>query len=106
MSDIRKLLDTINEMATTSGSVASVASPMGGVQRRKKDSIFYEESKCPSCGCEPCKCQTHSDETDAASRRAPDAPKASTFGLWKNSILAGAEQRDKKRAKKKVTESL
>lgn len=37
--------------------------------------------------------------------KAPDAPKAKEFGLWKNSVLAGAEQRDKKKSKK-VAESL
>ena len=39
--------------------------------------------------------------------KAPDAPKAKEFGLWKNSVLAGAEQRDKKKSKKsnKVAES-
>ena len=36
--------------------------------------------------------------------KAPDAPKAKEFGLWKNSVLAGAEQRDKKKSKK-VAES-
>lgn len=36
--------------------------------------------------------------------KAPDAPKAKEFGLWKNSVLAGAEQRDKKKSKK-VSES-
>jgi hypothetical protein len=102
MSDIRKLIDTINEMATTSGSVASVASPMGGVKSRKKDSIFYEGSKCTSCGCEPCKCEeTESNTVDGT--KTPDAPNVSQFGLWKNSALIGQEQREKK--KKSVKES-
>ena len=103
MSDIRKLLDTINEMATTSGSVATVASPMGGVKSRKKDSIFYEGSTCKSCGCEPCKCDTAKDNT-VDGTKTPDAPKVSEFGLWKNSALIGQEQRDKKRSKKTVSE--
>ena len=103
MSDIRKLLDTINEMATTSGSVASVASPMGGVKSRKKDSIFYEGSTCKSCGCDPCKCDT-SEGNKIDGTKTPDAPKVSEFGLWKNSALIGQEQRDKKRSKKQVSE--
>jgi hypothetical protein len=102
MSDIRKLLDTINEMATTSGSVASVASPMGGVKSRKKDSIFYEGSTCKSCGCDPCKCDTSADNT-VDGTKTPDAPKVSEFGLWKNSALIGQEQREKKK-KKSVNE--
>jgi hypothetical protein len=103
MSDIRKLLDTINEMATTSGSVASVASPMGGVKSRKKDSIFYEGSTCKSCGCEPCKCDTAADNKIDGTK-TPDAPKVSEFGLWKNSALIGQEQREKKK-KKSVAEA-
>ena len=103
MSDIRKLLDTINEMATTSGSVASVASPMGGVKSRKKDSIFYEGSTCKSCGCDPCKCDTSADNT-VDGTKTPDAPKVSEFGLWKNSALIGQEQREKKK-KKSVAEA-
>jgi hypothetical protein len=103
MSDIRKLLDTINEMATTSGSVASVASPMGGVKSRKKDSIFYEGSTCKSCGCDPCKCDTAADNT-VDGTKTPDAPKVSEFGLWKNSALIGQEQREKKK-KKSVAEA-
>jgi hypothetical protein len=103
MSDIRKLLDTINEMATTSGSVASVASPMGGVKSRKKDSIFYEGSTCKSCGCDPCKCDTSADNTIDGTK-TPDAPKVSEFGLWKNSALIGQEQREKKK-KKSVAET-
>lgn len=102
MSDIKKLMNIITEMGTCAGSVASVAMPIGGVQRRAKTN---ESGVCEMCKSDPCACQTHSDETDAASRKAPDAPKASTFGLWKNSVLAGAEQRDKKRAKSKVKES-
>ena len=103
MSDIRKLIDTINEMATTSGSVAAVAQPMGGVKSRKKDSIFYEGEKCTSCGCEPCKCDS-SEGNSVDGTKTPDAPKVSEFGLWKNSALAGQEQREKKKSKKQVSE--
>jgi hypothetical protein len=100
MSDIKKLLDTLSEMATTSGSVASVAAPMGGTQKRNKDSIFYEgDAVCPVCHQHECQC-------DANSRKAPDAPEVSNFGLWKNSILAGKEQKAKKKAsvKESVTD--
>ena len=38
--------------------------------------------------------------------KAPDAPKAKEFGLWKNSVLAGAEQQRDKKKSKKVAESL
>ena len=103
MSDIRKLLDTINEMATTSGSVASVAQPMGGVKSRKKDSIFYEGEKCTSCGCEPCKCDS-SEGNAVDGTKTPQSPNVSEFGLWKNSALIGQEQREKKK-KKSVKES-
>lgn len=100
---IRKLLDTLSEMATTSGSVASVAQPIGGVKSRKKDSIFYEGEKCTSCGCEPCKCDS-SEGNSVDGTKTPDAPKVSEFGLWKNSALIGQEQREKKK-KKAVKES-
>ena len=103
MSDIRKLIDTINEMATTSGSVASVAQPMGGVKSRKKDSIFYEGEKCTSCGCEPCKCDS-SEGNAVDGTKTPQSPNVSEFGLWKNSALIGQEQREKKK-KKSVKES-
>ena len=96
MSDIRKLLDTLSEMATTSGSVASVASPMGGVKRRPKDSIFYEGDTCSSCHCDPCKCDS-GNTVDGS--KAPDAPKASTFGNWQNSTLAGKDKPKKKSLK-------
>lgn len=98
MSDIRKLIDTINEMATTSGSVAAVAQPMGGVKSRKKDSIFYEGEKCTACGCEPCKCEDSNSNT-VDGTKTPQAPKVSEFGLWKNSALIGKEQREKKKKK-------
>lgn len=101
MSNIRKLLDTINEMATVSGSVATVATPIGSTQRRNP-SVYSEEksSGCHICQCDPCKC----DETkDSDGTKAPDAPKAKEFGLWKNSILAGSEQK-KKKAKSSVKE--
>jgi hypothetical protein len=100
MSDIKKLLDTLSEMATTSGSVATVAAPMGGTQKRNKDSIFYEgDAVCHTCHQHECQC-------DANSRRAPDAPAVSNFGLWKNSILAGKEQKAKKKSsvKESVTD--
>ena len=50
MSDIRKIIDTLNEMAVTSGSVATVANPMGEVARGSKDSIVYEGGTCKACG--------------------------------------------------------
>lgn len=95
MSDIKKLLDQLSEMATTSGSVATVAAPMGGTQKRNKDSIFYEgDAVCHTCHQHECQC-------DANSRKAPDSPAVSNFGLWKNSILAGKEQKAKKKLKVK-----
>jgi hypothetical protein len=103
MSDIRKILDQLSEMATTSGSVAAVAQPMGGVKSRKKDSIFYEGEKCTSCGCEPCKCDS-SEGNAVDGTKTPQSPNVSEFGLWKNSALIGQEQREKKK-KKSVKES-
>jgi hypothetical protein len=73
---------------------------MGGTQKRNKDSIFYEgDAVCHTCHQHECQC-------DANSRRAPDAPAVSNFGLWKNSILAGKEQKAKKKAavKESVTD--
>jgi hypothetical protein len=103
MSDIRKILDQLSEMATTSGSVAAVAQPMGGVKSRKKDSIFYEGEKCTSCGCEPCKCDSSEGNT-VDGTKTPQSPNVSEFGLWKNSALIGQEQREKKK-KKSVKEN-
>lgn len=95
MSDIRKIIDSLNEMATVSGSVATVASPMGATQKRNKDSIFYEgDAVCHTCHQHECQC-------DANSRKAPEAPPVANFGLWKNSILAGKEQKAKKKSKVK-----
>ena len=97
---IRKILDQLSEMATTSGSVASVASPMGATQKRSKDSIFYEgDAVCHTCHQHECQC-------DANSRKAPESPEVANFGLWKNSILAGKEQKAKKksRVKESVTD--
>jgi hypothetical protein len=73
---------------------------MGGTQKRNKDSIFYEgDAVCHTCHQHECQC-------DANSRKAPDAPEVSNFGLWKNSILAGKEQKAKKKAsvKESVTD--
>ena len=98
MSNMKKLLDIMNEMATTSGAVATVATPLGSTQRR--DASVYSEQKsddCNVCNCDPCKCK---DTNDSDGTRAPDAPKAKEFGLWKNSVLAGAEQRNKKKSVK------
>ena len=98
MSDIRKIIDSLNEMATVSGSVATVATPMGATQRRTKEStesVFNEnDAVCPTCHQHECQC-------DANSRKAPDSPEVANFGLWKNSILAGKEQKAKKKSKVK-----
>ena len=69
--------------ATVSGSIAPGPAVGLGTQRRVQEE----------------------DSDDGT--KAPDAPKAKEFGLWKNSVLAGAEQRDKKKSKKsnKVAES-
>jgi len=104
-NSFRKLIDVINETtagATASGSVASVASPMGATQRRSRDSIFYEADACSSCGCEPCRC----DENNTVDgSKAPDAPGASVFGNWQNSKLAGADKKTKQTKKKQVNEA-
>ena len=98
MSDIRKIIDSLNEMATVSGSVATVATPMSATQRRTKEStesVFNEnDAVCPTCHQHECQC-------DANSRKAPDSPEVANFGLWKNSILAGKEQKAKKKSKVK-----
>lgn len=98
---IRKILDQLSEMATVSGSVATVATPMGATQRRtkestdSKESIFSEDDAvCPVCHQHECQC-------DANSRKAPESPEVANFGLWKNSILAGKEQKAKKKLKVK-----
>jgi hypothetical protein len=104
MSDIRKLLDIITETsagATSSGSVASVATPMSTTQRRSRDSIFYEGEVCKSCGCESCLC---SDGNTVDGNKAPDAPRASVFGNWQNSRLAGVDKKTKHTKKKQVSE--
>jgi len=79
MSNMKKLLDIMNE-TTVSGSIAAGPAVGLGTQRRVQEE----------------------DSDDGT--KAPDAPKAKEFGLWKNSVLAGAEQRDKKKSKK-VAES-
>jgi hypothetical protein len=79
MSNMKKLLDIMNE-TTVSGSIAVGPAVGLGTQRRVQEE----------------------DSDDGT--KAPDAPKAKEFGLWKNSVLAGAEQRDKKKSKK-VSES-
>jgi hypothetical protein len=76
---MKKLLDIMNE-TTVSGSIAAGPAVGLGTQRRVQEE----------------------DSDDGT--KAPDAPKAKEFGLWKNSVLAGAEQRDKKKSKK-VAES-
>jgi hypothetical protein len=76
---MKKLLAIMNE-TTVSGSIAPGPAVGLGTQRRVQEE----------------------DSDDGT--KAPDAPKAKEFGLWKNSVLAGAEQRDKKKSKK-VAES-
>ena len=71
--------------ATVSGSIAPGPAVGFHTQRRDRDQGVYSE-----------------DSDDGT--KAPDAPKAKEFGLWKNSVLAGAHQRDTKKSKK-VSES-
>lgn len=89
--------------ATSSGSVAEVSQPMMSTQRRVNSSIYANQASksddhCPECKCNPCECHE-------ASRKAPTAPKATEFGLWQNSVLAGKAQKDKK-TKKETNESV
>jgi hypothetical protein len=83
MADMKKLLDVMNE-TTVSGSIAAGPAVGLGTQRRNQG--------------------VYSEETEDGTK-APDAPKAKEFGLWKNSVLAGAEQRDKKKSKKSIKEN-
>ena len=80
---MKKLLDVMNE-TTVSGSIAAGPAVGLGTQRRNQD--------------------VYSEETDDGTK-APSAPKAKEFGLWKNSVLAGAEQRDRKKSKKSIKEN-
>lgn len=96
MSDIKKILDTLSEMATTSGAVATVAAPIGGMKTRAKGSAgVYEQ--------EPV-----NDEEPKESKDSDDivnnVKTPSNFGLWQNSYHQ-AEQQKKNKSKKKVAES-
>lgn len=84
-------------MGITSGSVATVAKPMGEVQRRAKP--VEEASMCETCHCEPCKCEPVQETTEQSKPEA--APKSKEWGMWANSF----RKTEKKIGKKKTNES-
>jgi hypothetical protein len=91
MSDIKKTLDALdalNEM--TSGCVASVAMPLGATQKRGNPSIYPTTSQVK--------------EEEVEETKSDDSP--AEFGLWKNSVLIGKEQKAQRKSKKKVAESI
>ena len=78
MSDIRKLLDIINE-TTVAGSVATVAAPMSEVQKRVEETATEETSK----------------------------PEVIEYGMWENSALTTTSKLKKNRGKSaKVVKSI
>lgn len=78
MSDIRKLLDIINE-TTVAGSVATVAAPMGEMQKRVEETATEETKN----------------------------PEVIEYGMWENSALATTSKLKKNRGKSaKVVKSI
>ena len=78
MSDIRKLLDIINE-TTVAGSVATVAAPMGEMHKRVEETPSEESTK----------------------------PEVIEYGMWENSALATTSKLKKNRGKSaKVVKSI
>ena len=100
MSDIKKILDTLSEMATVSGSVATVAQPLGGVRTRAKGtpSIYGEQVD---------ESDEQQDEKDEPTTEdsANEVKTPSNFGLWQNSYHQAEEQKKRKSKKTKVAES-
>ena len=101
----RKLLDVLTETSaasTSSGSVATVAQPLMSTQRRSKTT----ETLNPSIySAKEQKSVKEVDEEHDSSRRAPQAPAVTDYGLWKNSALIGKEQRQKKSKRSVTSES-
>ena len=95
MSDIKKILDTLSEMAITSGSMATVATPLGGMKTRAKGtpSIYGEQTE-----------ETVEDKKETDDE-IYNSKSPSNFGLWQNSYHQAEEQKKKKTQKKKVAES-
>lgn len=97
MSDIKKILDTLSEMATVSGSVATVAQPLGGVRTRAKGtpSIYGEQVD-----------EQHDEKDEPTTEDAANEVKTpANFGLWQNSYHQAEEQKKRKSKKTKVAES-
>lgn len=97
MSDIKKILDTLSEMATTSGAVATVAAPLGATRTRAKGtpSIYGEQID-----------ETEVEETETKTDDVVNGVKTpANFGLWQNSYHQADQQKKRRSAKKKVAES-
>jgi hypothetical protein len=101
MSDIKKLLDKLSEMATTSGAVASVSVPLGATQTRSKNKTgVYSEQK----DAEETTKET-AESCEAESETVNNVKMPSNFGLWQNSYHQASAQKKRNSAKKSVKES-
>ena len=101
MSDMKKLLDSLTEMATVSGSVATVSAPLGATQTRSKStgtpSVYGEQVSETESVEKTDECDTDSDREDGVTNnvRTP-----ANFGLWQNSYHQAEEQKKQSKTKK------
>ena len=101
MSDMKKLLDSLTEMATVSGSVATVSAPLGATRTRSKStgtaSVYGEQVSETESAEKTDECDSDSDKQDGVTNnvRTP-----ANFGLWQNSYHQAEEQKKQSKTKK------